>query len=394
MFNKKVFLDYASTTPVDKKVFNKMKKFFCAEFANAQSIHTEGVKNKKVLNESRERVARLLQVKEKEIIFTAGGTESINLALAGFAKKVLRDFKEKDLKEKPHIITTNIEHVAVLETLKSLEENGFEVTYLKVDENGFVKSQQVQKSLKSSTVLVTVMLANNEIGTIFPIRDISRVIHKFKKENKIDKNNYPYLHTDASQAPNYLDVNINRLGVDMMSLDGSKIYGPKGIGCLVRKNYVEIEPIIYGGHQEFGLRAGTENLPLIYGFSIALEKTLEISNSEKDRLSKLQKYFINEIQNNFSNASVNGSIKDRLPNNVNICFRGINAEFAVIQLDQLGISCAAMTACRNMTEVSSSYVTSAIDSKCGASSLRFSMGRSTSKKDIDKLLKALSKIIK
>ena len=394
MFNKKVFLDYASTTPVDKKVFNKMKKFFCAEFANAQSIHTEGVKNKKVLNESRERVARLLQVKEKEIIFTAGGTESINLALAGFAKKVLRDFKEKDLKEKPHIITTNIEHVAVLETLKSLEENGFEVTYLKVDENGFVKSQQVQKSLKSSTVLVTVMLANNEIGTIFPIRDISRVIHKFKKENKIDKNNYPYLHTDASQAPNYLDVNINRLGVDMMSLDGSKIYGPKGIGCLVRKNYVEIEPIIYGGHQEFGLRAGTENLPLIYGFSIALEKTLEISNSEKDRLSKLQKYFINEIQNNFPDASINGSIKERLPNNVNICFASINAEFTVIQLDQLGISCAAMTACRNMTEVSSSYVTSAIDSKCGASSLRFSMGRSTSKKDIDKLLKALSKIIK
>lgn len=394
MFNKKVFLDYASTTPVDKKVFKKMKKFFCDDFANPQSIHAEGVKNKKVLNESRQRVARLLQAKENEIIFTAGGTESINLALLGFAKKNLKDFYNKGIKEKPHIISTNIEHVAVLETLKHLEENGFEVTYLKVGEDGIIKANQVGKALKSTTVMVSVMLANNEIGTVFPIRDISRSIHKFKKQNKIDKSAYPYLHTDASQAPNYVDININRLGVDLMSLDGSKIYGPKGIGCLVKKNYVDIEPIIYGGHQEFGLRAGTENLPLIYGFSLALEKTLEIREKESERLLQLQKYFIKELENNFPQIQINGSIKNRLPNNVNICIPDINAEFTVIQLDQLGISCSSTTACRNMTEVSSSYVTFAINKNCGDSSLRFSMGRNTKKSDIDKVVKALSKILK
>jgi cysteine desulfurase len=394
MFNKKVFLDYASTTPVDKVVFKKMKKFFCDDFANPQSIHTDGLKNKKVLNDSRERVARLLQVKDNEVIFTAGGTESINLALIGFAKKVLKDFDNNEIKEKPHIVTTNIEHVAVLETLKYLESIGFEVTYLEVNEDGFVKSQQVEKVLKSSTVLVTVMLANNEIGTIFPIRDISRVIHRFKKDNDIDKKHYPYLHTDASQAPNYLDININRLGVDLMSLDGSKIYGPKGVGCLIKKNYVEIEPIIYGGHQEFGLRAGTENLPLIYGFPLALEKTLEIRESENERLSKLQEYFIDNINQKFPDVEINGSKKERLPNNVNICIPDINAEFTVIQLDQLGISCASMTACRNMADVSSSYVTSAVSPKCGESSLRFSMGRTSSKSDIDRLFDALSKIIK
>jgi cysteine desulfurase len=385
MFNKRVFLDYASTTPVDSEVFNKMKKYFSSSFANAQSIHKEGLENKKVLNESREKVARLVQVKDNEVIFTAGGTESVNLGILGLANKLKKEI------ERPHIITTNIEHVAVLESCKYLEKNGFDITYLPVNENGVVTSPQIKEALKPETILVSVMLANNEIGTIMPIRDISRVIQKYKKEN--NKSSYPYLHTDASQAPNYLDVNVNRLGVDLMSLDGSKIYGPKGIGCLIKKNYVDIESISFGGHQEFGLRAGTENIPLIYGFALSLEKTLKIQKTEKERLEKLQKYFIKELQNKIPNSKINGSIKNRLPNNVNVCIPKINAEFVVIQLDQNGIACSSMTACRNMTKVSSSYVVESLDKDCADSSLRFSMGRNTKKSHIDKVIKTLSKII-
>lgn len=393
MFNKKVFLDYASTTPVDKEVFNKMKKYFSNSFANAQSIHSEGVFNKKILNDSRIGVARLVQVKDDEVIFTAGGTESINLAIIGFAKNILKFFKKEDIKEKPHIITTNIEHVAVLESCNSLKEN-FDITFLKVNEEGIINSEQVKRELRPTTVLISIMLVNNEIGTIFPIRDISRVIQKYKKEINKDKNSYPYFHTDASQAPNYLDINLNRLGVDMMTLDGSKIYGPKGSGCLVKNKNIELEPIIFGGNQEFGLRAGTENIPLIYGFYLALEKTLKIQEKESERLSKLQKYFIEKLKNKFPKIKINGSLTKRVPNNVNICVPNMNAEFTVIQLDNLGISCSSMTACRNMTDVSSSYVIDALGSGCGGSCLRFSMGRDTKKDHIDKLMLALSKIVK
>jgi cysteine desulfurase len=238
------------------------------------------------------------------------------------------------------------------------------------------------------------MLANNEIGTIFPVRDISRVIHKFKKELGKEKKSYPYLHTDASQSPNYMDININRLGIDMMSLDGSKIYGPKGSGVLIKKSYVQIDSISFGGSQEFGLRSGTENLPLIYGFYLALKKTLEIQEQESVRIINLQKYFILKIQNYFPEIKINGSVEKRLPNNINICVPNINAEFTVIKLDHLGISCSSMTACRNMTDVSSSYVVESLGEKCGESSLRFTMGRETKKSDIDRVIKSLSKIIK
>lgn len=394
MFNKRIFLDYAATTPVDKEVFSNMKKYFSDNFANCQSIHSEGVRNKEVLKSCRERVARMVQVKDKEIIFTAGGTESNNLAIIGFANRIKKEFVQRGEKNKPHIITTNIEHVAVLESFEYLLKNGFDVTYLDVDKDGLINSQQVLKALKQETVLISIMLANNEIGTIMPIRDISRQIQKYKKENNLDNNNYPYLHTDASQAPNYLDINVNRLGVDMLSLDGSKIYGPKGIGCLVKKDYIDIESISFGGGQEMGLRSGTENLPLIVGFTEALDKALQIREQESERLSKIQKYFIEELESKFPKAIVNGDKKKRLPNNINVCFDNLDSEFAVIQLDEIGIACSAMTACRNLSETANSYVVEALGQKCGKSSLRFSMGRDTKKSHIDKVIKALSKIVK
>lgn len=394
MFNQRIFLDYASTTPVDKEVFSKMKKYFSEDFANCQSIHSEGVKNKEVLENSRQRVARLVQSKEDEVIFTGGGTESNNLAIIGFANYIKKYFVEKGIEDKPHLITTNIEHVAVLESFEHLSNSGFEVTYLDVNEDGLIKPEQVAKALKKNTVLVSVMLANNEVGTILPVRDISRQIYKYKKENSLSKDSFPYLHTDASQAPNYLDININRLGVDLMSLDGSKIYGPKGVGCLIKKKYVEAERMNFGGGQEFGLRPGTENLPLIVGFTEALDKTIKISKKESERLSDLQDFFVAELKKINPKIKINGSLKKRLPNNINFCYEGLNSEFAVIQLDQMGIACSAMTACRNLSEVANSYVVEALDNNCGKSSLRFTMGRDTKKSHIKKTIKALSKILK
>lgn len=394
MFNKRIFLDYASTTPVDKEVFNKMKKYFSDNFANCQSIHSEGVKNKKILDDSRKRVARLVQAKEDEVIFTGGGTESNNLAIIGLVEYYLNKFKETGSDKKPHIITTKIEHVAVLESVNALSKKGVEVTYLNVDEEGLIKPEQLFKEIKENTVLISVMLANNEIGTVLPVRDVSRQILKYKKKNNINSDSFPYLHTDASQAPNYLDININRLGIDLMSLDGSKIYGPKGVGVLVKKKYVEINNISFGGSQEFGYRAGTENLPLIVGFTEALEKCTKIKDSESKRLKELQKYFIDELEGLNKKIKINGSTNKRLPNNINFCVENLNSEFAVIQLDEMGIACSAMTACRNMSEVANSYVVESIDSDCGKSSLRFTMGRDTKKKDITKTVEALSKILK
>ncbi len=387
--NKRIFLDYASTTPVDQDVLKEMKKYFSSSFANCQSIHQEGLKNKKVLEESRKKVARLVQVKDNEIIFTGGGTESNNLAILG-----LVNFAKKNKISKPHIITTNIEHVAVLEVCNYLEKNDIEVTYLKANEKGLINSGEIINEIKDNTVLISVMLANNEVGTILPIRDISRKVSKYKKENGLSKKDYPFVHTDASQAPNYLDINVDQLGVDLMSLDGSKIYGPKGVGCLIRKDYINLEKISFGGGQEFGLRAGTENLPLIVGFQVALEKAFQNKDKESKRLQKLQNYFFEEIREKIPQATINGSIKKRLPNNINICIPNLNAEFTVIQLDEMGVACASMTACRNLTELSSSYVVESINPECAKSSLRFSMGKDTVRKDIDRTIQFLAKVIK
>jgi cysteine desulfurase len=395
----RIFMDYASTTPVDKEVFSKMKKYFTDDFYNAQALYKEGLKVRNKLEEARELVSGLVQVKSGDVIFTGGGTESDNMALIGVARAIKEKIKN-DLEinktftdKKPHIITTNIEHVAVLEACAVLEEEGFDIEYLPVNKDGIITSQQIKKALRPETILVSVMLANNEIGTIFPMREIGNEILKYKKENKRIKESFPYLHTDASQAPNYIDINVDKLRVDMMTLDGSKIYGPKGSGCLIKKNYVPIKSIVFGGKQEFGLRAGTENIPLIYGFALALEKTLKIREQESKRLGKIQKYFFEKIESEIVGAKINGSQKYRLPNNVNLCLPGINSEFVVIALDEKGVSCSAMTACRNLSDNAFSYVVGALETECATSSLRFTMGRNTKKTDVNFVIEKLKQII-
>ena len=338
--SKRVFLDYASTTPTDKRVISAMKPFWNAKFQNPSALYEEGVDVRKIIDQSRRHIANITQAKPSEIIFTGSGTESDNLAIIGVARSV---GKKGDISN-PHIITTNIEHVAVIESCKRLEKEGFEVTYLSVNSDGTISVDDIKRSLRPETILVSVMLANNEIGTIFPIRQIGVEVSKYKKEQNRISASYPYFHSDASQAPNYLDINVDRLGVDLLTLDGSKIYGPKGIGCLIAKSHIPMEPILYGGGQESGFRPGTENVPAIVGFTKALQITTDMQGEESERLKELQDYFIRQLKEEIPKAEINGSIKNRLPNNINICIRGLNAEFAVIQLDEAGVSCAAMLA--------------------------------------------------
>jgi cysteine desulfurase len=278
-----------------------------------------------------------------------------------------------------------------LEVFKEVERRGGEVTVLPVDEYGLLSLQDLKQSLKKNTVLVSVSYANNEIGTIQPIHSIARIIKDFRLKNNTV---FPYLHTDACQAGLYLSLDVLKLGIDMMTLDGIKIYGPRGSGILYVKNNVEMDPVFFGGGQERGLRSGTENVANISGLSLAFEIANKMRDKETLRLGKIQDYAIDKILNLFPKSSLNGSRKYRLPNNVNICFDGLDVEFAVISLDVAGISASYSSSCRTLKEDSSSYVVESLGKEgCGKSSLRFTFGRETKKSDIDFLITSLKRIM-
>ena len=401
---KRVFLDYASTTPVDGKVFKKMKPYFHKNFGNPSASYNEGILANQAISKARQDIATICGVKDHEVIFTGSGTEANNLLFFGSIKAAATEdhLKEKWANNQLEIMVSEIEHPSVIEPVKNLEkENKATINFLEVREDGIINLDLLSKSLNENTFLISVILANNEIGTINPIREISSIVKKYKNKLGRSFDEPPYIHTDASQAPNFLDIHMDRLGVHAMTIDSSKIYGPKGAGCLIKKSYVPLSSIMYGGGQESNLRPGTENVPQIIGMSEALQ----IAQKQKDDFSKkmknLQNYFISQIKNKFPVAKINGSIKNRLPNNVNFCIEGLNSEFAVIQLDELGVACSAATSCKGLSEDFSSYVVDSLyktqekngASKCGQSSLRFTFGRGTTKRDIDFAIKALSDII-
>lgn len=384
--SKRIYLDYASTTPVDPEILEKMYKLDKEYFANPSALYTEALASKEDLKESRERVANAINSQPKEIIFTSGGTESNNLALLG----VFESFKKDGFI--PHIITTNIEHPAILEVCKEIERRGGEVTYLKVDEQGLITESLVRDAIKENTVLVSVMYVNNEIGTVQPIKEIGRVIKEYRNKNA---KSFPYFHTDACQAFYYLPVDVLKLGLDLLTLDGIKMYGPRGTGLLFVRNSLEINSIVFGGGQEGGLRSGTENTTSIYGLSLAMEKCAQIREKETERLKLIQDYAIQKIEENFPVAKLNGHREKRIANNINFCFEGQDAEFLVISLDVSGIACSYSSSCRTLKEDSSSYVVENLGrSDCSTSSLRFTFGRETTKDNIDTLITTLKKIIK
>jgi cysteine desulfurase len=377
-----IFLDYASITPVDKRVQKEMEKYSGTEFANPSALYSEALSAKKVLDESREKIADILNVQKNDIFFTGSGTEGNNIAILGIFE-AHRDYV-------PHFITSVVEHPSVLEVFKEIEKRGGEVTYVPVSSEGIINTKEIASAIKTNTVLVSIMYANNEIGTIQPIKEISKNIREWRHQNKT---NLPYFHTDACQAALYLPIDCLKLGVDLMTLDGIKIYGPRGVGMIYIKNNVKISPVIFGGGQEKNIRSGTENIPGIAGFAIALLIAENLKEKEIVRLKDVRDYGISEIRRNFPKAILNGSLDFRLPNNINFCFPGLDAEFAVISLDVNGISASYSSSCRNLKEDSSSYVVESLGKKdCQLSSLRFTLGRETTKNDIDELVIALKRV--
>ena len=384
----KIYLDNAATTPTDDKVLKIMQPYFSKISGNAGSLHQAGREANIAILQARKTIAQILNCKPQEVIFTGSGTESDNLAVLGVARA--------NKKMGDHIITSNIEHHAVLYPCEQLEKEGFKVTFSKVDKDGILVLDSFKKSITDKTILVSVMYANNEIGTIQPIKEIGEIIREIKTDRIKRGINTPiYFHTDACQAAGYLDLDVQKLGVDLLTLNGSKIYGPKGTGVLFVKTGVKIDPIIFGGGQEGGKRSGTENIPGIIGLAEALKISQQKRKKESEREIKLRDYFIKEISKKVSKVVLNGSAHKRLPNNINISILDIEGEAMLLWLDKYGIYVSTGSACDSQS-LEPSHVILALGRpyEYANGNLRFTLGRNTTKKDLDYVLKVLPKIVK
>ncbi|MFA6297228.1 MAG: cysteine desulfurase family protein [Candidatus Paceibacterota bacterium] len=388
---KRIYLDYASTTPLDDETLKFMLPYFNGEYSNPSSMHQSGRDAMTVIVKSKKEIAEVIGVRSDEIIFTGSGTESDNLAILG----VCRAYKNKG----NHIIISAIEHKAILEPAKQLEKEGFVVSVLPVDKEGKINVDECVKLITPKTILISIMYANNEIGTVEPIKELSKCIASLKNNEGM-----PFLHTDACQATGYLSINVPELGVDLMTLNSSKIYGPKGVGLLYKKHSIKIDPVISGGEQEYSLRAGTENIALIAGFTHALKKAEDHREEEVKRLQHLQSFFMLSIKMLLPYAKFNGPLPitispetplTRLPNNVHISIPAVEGESMVLMLDHEGIEVATGSACSSL-DLKPSHVLIAIgqDPEIIHGSIRFTLGRHTTKQELEKVLEIFPKVVK
>ena len=374
--NKNIYFDHAATTFVKQEVLNEMLPYFTQDFGNASTVYSLGQKCKMALTDARKTVADALGCEENEIYFTASGSEADNWAIKGAAHA---------LKNKGnHIITSAIEHHAVLHTCQSLEKEGFEVTYLPVDEFGLVSPEDVKKAIKDTTILVTIMYANNEIGTIEPIAEIAQIA----KEKGI------LMHTDAVQAVGAVPINVKEENVDMLSLSAHKFNGPKGVGALYIRKGVRIDNLIDGGAQEKGKRAGTENLPGIVGLATALKIATESLNEKSAKLTKMRDYIIKEIEDKIPYCRLNGHRTKRLPNNVNFSFEFIEGEGLLLWLDINGIAASSGSACTSGS-LDPSHVLLGIGLKheIAHGSLRITLGEENTYEEADYMIEKLCEIV-
>ena len=369
------YFDHAATTAVKEEVLKEMIPYYCIEYGNASSLYSIGRKSRKILENSREKVARVLNCKPKEIYFTSCGSESDNLAIKGIARKHKNKGK--------HIITTKIEHPAVLNTCKSLEKDGFTVTYLGVDKDGFISLEELKNSIREDTILISIMFANNEIGTIEPIKEIGRIA----KEKGV------IFHTDCVQAVGNVKIDVKELGTDLLSLSSHKFYGPKGVGAIYINENVEFEKIQDGGHQEKNKRAGTENIAGIVGLAKAIEladKNLEKYNS---KLITLRDFYFDEITKHIPNVKINGSKEKRLPGNANVSFKNVNGEQLLLELDSLGICASSGSACTSGQSEPSHVLTAiGLNAEYIQGSLRTTFGEENTKEDVEFLIKSIIEI--
>ena len=468
----RIYLDYASTTPVDKRVLEAMRPYFSEKFGNPSSLHSFGQEAMAALDKSRETLAGLIGANFNEVIFTSSATEANNLALRGAARKfscgtgrLSAPAAESDLGSRqagaygdqaqlasetfrsrtsapPRFIISSIEHESVLETARDLEREGAEVVYLPVGRNGIVALGQLEKALNENTVLVSIMYANNETGIVQPISKIAKIISDFrnskletlnskqtqnpKSKNQNLDNTYPLLHVDAVQAFQYLDCDVDSLGVDLMTLSSHKIYGPKGVGALYARNANSkleilnskqiknskleilkrknsnlgfrisdlpvISALITGGGQEFELRSGTENIPAIVGFAKAAELVSNSRELENKKVGQLRNYLWERIKKSCPRARLNGSAKNRLPNNLNVYFPGIKAGELLMRLDLAGVAISAGSACASRAlEPSHVLLAMGLSEERAEGSVRFTLGRGTTKAQIDQFIKVLQK---
>ena len=371
-----IYFDNSATTKTDEKVLESMMPYLSENYGNPSSIYKIGRENKKAVEESREKIAKILNCKPEEIYFTAGGSESDNTAIKGIA----RAYKNKG----NHIVTSKIEHPAVLETCKQLEKEGFEVTYIGVDENGILNLEELKNAIKPSTILISVMFANNEIGTIQPIYEIGKIA----KENDI------FFHTDAVQAVGSLRINVQELNIDTLSLSGHKFYGPKGIGALYVRTGVKFEKFISGGHQERNKRAGTENVAGIVGIGKAIEIAYDNLEEHNKKIRELRDYYVKEVEQKIPYIKINGDKERRLPGNSNISFRFIEGESLLLNLDLKGICASSGSACTSGS-LDPSHVLLAIGlpHEIAHGSLRISIGKYNTKEEVDYLVKNLVEIV-
>jgi cysteine desulfurase len=386
---KKVYLDYASTTPVLPEVFESMKPYFSDQFGNASSLHDFGFRAQVALDAARQRVAKFLGTDKENILFTSGGTESNNLAIQGsvFNLRLPR----------PHIITSAIEHSSVYNTCRFLEERGCELTVLPVDRNGFISISDVKAAIKDHTALISIHYANNEIGTIQPVHQIGEIADQYNI----------LFHVDAVQAFGKVPIDIYGENISLLSVSAHKIYGPKGVGFLfINQSHMRrivkqsdsgrsLRPLMYGGPHEMGLRPSTENIPGIVGLGTAVELAAATMTQEAERQQQLRDYFIDAVLQSIPGSRLNGARENRLPNNINLCFTGVSSYELMLLLDGEGIACSSGSACSAQSEKPSRVLTAIGLSDADArSSLRFTLGRFTTQSDIDYVVEKLPGAIK
>ncbi len=377
-----VYMDHAATTPVRPEVMEAMLPYFTHRFGNASSLYTLAQESRRAVDEARESVARVLGCRTSEVVFTSGGSESDNTALKGAASALKQTGN--------HIITTSIEHHAILHTCQYLEDTGFRVTYLPVDRDGLVDTEDVLKAVTDETTLVSVMLANNEIGTIQPVADMARGVKEIAK--KLGRT--IVFHTDAVQAAGFMDIDVNALGVDMLSLSSHKFYGPKGVGVLYVRRSTPFTPQQFGGAQERQRRAGTENVPGIVGTAVALRLASEERESSSEHCLRLRDSLVQGIQERIERVHLNGHATLRLPNNVNFSFDGVEGEPILLGLDFAGTAASSGSACTSgALEPSHVLLALGLPADLAQASLRLTLGKDNTQEDVEHVLRVLPELV-
>jgi cysteine desulfurase len=375
---KRIYLDYNATTPVDAAVLEAMLPFFAGEFGNASSIHTHGQRARAAVETAREQVAALVNARAQEIVFTSGGTESDNHAIFGVAQALLPALSlEGPVRPALHVITTAIEHEAVLNTCQALEKQGTAVTYLSVNRDGLIDLDELRSAIRPETVLITVMHANNELGTVQPLAEIGEIAAEADV----------YFHTDAVQSAGKIPVDVAAMQVDLLALSGHKIYGPKGVGALYIKGGTRLRQLLYGGHHQRGFRPGTENVPGIVGLGKAAELARISLTADAARVSALRDKLETGLLSRVPDAFANAAKAPRTPNTCNITFPGLDGEALIISLDLRGLACSTGAACSSgAVEPSHVLTAKGLTASEARSSVRFSLGRHTTEEEIQRAL--------